>query len=77
MLPVGTKLRNGKYVIKRQLGSGGFGNTYLVIDVNSGIQYAIKEFFMKGCNLREGTTVTVSIPSKRSTFENQKVKFLK
>lgn len=77
MLPVGTKLRNGKYVIKRQLGSGGFGNTYLVIDVNSGIQYAIKEFFMKECNLRAGTTVTVSISSKRSTFENQKVKFLK
>ena len=30
MLSVGTVLRSGTYRIQKQIGSGGFGNTYMV-----------------------------------------------
>ena len=43
----GTTLQNGKYVILRTLGHGGFGITYEAEQVNLGRTVAIKEFFMK------------------------------
>ena len=77
MLPVGTMLRGGTYKITRQLSSGGFGNTYVVENVSFDETYAMKEFFMKGVNLREGETVTVSVPDNKATFESQKEKLKK
>ena len=71
MLPVGTLLRGGTYKITRQLSSGGFGNTYVVENVSFDETYAMKEFFMKGVNLRDGETVTVSVPDNKATFESQ------
>lgn len=77
MLPVGTLLMNGIYRIEKQIGAGGFGNTYVVKNLSSDRVYAMKEFFMKDINLREGMTVTVSIPGQKSTFEIQRSKFKK
>ena len=77
MLPVGTTLQGGKYRIERYLASGGFGNTYVVVNTAFDETFAMKEFFMKDCNLRNGHTVTVSIPDKRSFFEANREKFVK
>lgn len=77
MLPVGTLLHNGEYRIERQLGAGGFGNTYVVQNTAFGDLYAMKEFFMKGVNLREGNRVTVSVPDNHASFESQREKFKK
>lgn len=77
MLPVGTTLRDGTYKIEKQLSSGGFGNTYVVRNLIFDEIFAMKEFFMKGINLREEENVTVSVPDNKASFESQKGKFLK
>lgn len=77
MLPEGTMLRNGTYRIEKHLSSGGFGNTYLVRNVAFNELYALKEFFMKGINLRSGSEVTVSVPDNNDTYESQMDKFRK
>ena len=77
MLPEGTLLRNGTYRIEKHLSSGGFGNTYLVRNVAFNELYALKEFFMKGINLRSGHDVTVSVPDNNVTYESQMDKFRK
>lgn len=78
MLSVGTVL-HGTFRIDRYLASGGFGNTYLATNVNFGETYAIKEFFMKGVNQRNGDSVTVSVSNSDNlhTFESQKKKIKK
>lgn len=77
MLPVGTVLRAGTYQIEKQIGSGGFGNTYVVRNLVFDEVYAMKEFFMKGITLREGLDVTVSVADNKATFESQRNKFKK
>lgn len=47
LLQPGTMLRGGAYRVERSLSSGGFGNTYVVTNVNFDETYALKEFFMK------------------------------
>ena len=74
-LPPGTKLHNNTYRIDKYLGSGGFGNTYLVTKVSFNEIFAMKEFFMKDINLRSDETVSVNSPVNESTFESQKRKF--
>lgn len=46
-VPSGTVL-NGRYRIERVLGSGGFGHVYLVIDLSTHQQYALKEYLVSG-----------------------------
>ncbi len=76
LLPIGTLLRGGTCRIERYLGSGGFGNTYLVHHLGLDADMVVKEFFMRGINLRmEDKTVTVSIPDNHATFESQRAKF--
>ena len=41
-----TTLQNGKYIIERVIGSGGFGITYLALHNSLGHYFAIKEFFI-------------------------------
>ena len=77
MLPVGTVLRGGTYRIEKQINSGGFGNTYVVRNLTFDEVFAMKEFFMKEINLRDGMEVTVSIPSNKAAFESQRNKFKK
>ncbi len=77
MLAQGTLLRGGAYRIEKQLASGGFGNTYLVRNVAFDELYALKEFFMRGVNMRKGNDVTVSVPDNHASYDSQKEKFRK
>lgn len=78
MLKVGTVL-HGTYRIESYLSSGGFGNTYVATHINFNEKYAIKEFFMKGVNERDGnnTAVSVSNNEKVTEFTEQLEKFKK
>lgn len=79
MLSLGAVLQGGKYRIERYLSSGGFGNTYVVVNTVFEERYAMKEFFMKGISERESdsTTVSVSNSSNKEQFSSQKDKFKK
>ena len=75
----GKELQNGKYRIIDVLGQGGFGITYLALQVKLNRKVAIKEFFMKEhCNRDENSSF-VSVPSvgSRELVERFKQKFLK
>ena len=84
-LPQGTLL-HGKaysYRIERVLGQGSFGITYLASvkmqgalgSIDAQVKVAIKEFFMKEINGREGTTVTSG--SKGGLFADYRKKFVR
>ncbi len=79
MLPVGTLLQGGKYRIDRHLSSGGFGNTYVATNMMFEEQVAIKEFFMRGINQRDGDSVSVSVSNETNVtqFVSQMEKFRK
>ena len=68
MLKVGTIL-HGTYRIDSYLSSGGFGNTYVATHINFNEKYAIKEFFMKGVNERDGNNTTVSVSNNEKVIE--------
>ena len=77
MLPIGTVLHDN-YRVERYLSSGGFGNTYVVTHIHFKEQTALKEFFMKGINQRDGqTTVSVSNEENQEQFASQLEKFKK
>lgn len=79
MLRVGATLQMGKYRIERYLSSGGFGNTYVAYNTEFEETIAIKEFFLKGVNQRDGnnTTVSVSNSDNMTMFAEQLNKFKK
>ena len=79
LLPIGTLLQMGKYRIDSYLSSGGFGNTYVITNLQFDEQFAMKEFFMKGINERDDDSTTVSVSNKDNNlqFEQQRVKFKK
>lgn len=72
-------LQGGKYIIKKVLGQGGFGITYLAEHDLLGTKVAIKEFFMKDfCNREESTShVSVLTESGREQVVRFREKFLK
>ena len=72
-------LQGNKYKVESLLGSGGFGNTYLAVQVALGRKVAIKEFFMKDYCDRDESTSHIIIPteSSRQIVEKYKQKFLK
>lgn len=72
-----TTLQGGKYRIERVLGQGGFGITYLARNTVFDVNVAIKEFFMKDENDREGSLVTMPNSTKTELFRGQKEKFKK
>ena len=72
-----TTLQGGKYRIERVLGQGGFGITYLARNTVFDVDVAIKEFFMKDENDRDGSSVTMPNTTKQELFQGQMEKFKK
>lgn len=72
-------LQDGNYRILKVLGQGGFGITYLAIQVRLDRKVAIKEFFMKNfCERNEVTRqVTLGTAGSRETVNSCRKKFLK
>ena len=72
-------LQDGKYRILKVLGQGGFGITYLAIQVRLDRKVAIKEFFMKDfCERNETTSqVTLGTAGSREMVNSCREKFLK
>ena len=78
LLPVGATLQMGKYSIEHHLASGGFGNTYVVINTKFDERMAMKEFFMRGVSERnDHSTVSVSNAANQQSFDSQRDKFNK
>jgi len=78
-LKIGTKLKNGRYVIQRYIASGGFGNTYEVLDKFTSKKCAIKEFYLKNVVQRDNknSCIFVSNPLNNRIYDNSKEKFRK
>lgn len=77
-LKQGTLLQSGKYIIKRVLGQGGFGITYLAEQVSLKREVAVKEFFMKeSCERDAQGRVTVPTTGSKVQVEKYRAKFLK
>lgn len=79
VLPCGTMLQGGKYVITEKLGQGGFGITYLGKHVELESKVAIKEFFFKQFCERDIITSSVTVPTEgnRGLVEAFRRKFVK
>ena len=78
-LSEGTFLQGGRYRIDGLLGQGGFGITYLGVQVALGRKVAIKEFFMKDLHNRDTNTSQVYVGSNgsREQVECFRQKFIK
>ena len=79
MLRVGTLIHGGVYRIESYLASGGFGNTYVVRNVEFDEVYAMKEFYIKGVCQRDSNSTTISVSNDENinTFKQQLEKFKK
>ena len=78
-LQQGTILQSGKYIIKKVLGQGGFGITYLAENTMLEGKVAIKEFFFKEyCDRDDASShVTIGTSGNRELVERFKQKFIK
>ena len=65
VLPIGSVLE-GRYMIGRVLGKGGFGITYLAYDMKLGYRVAIKEYYPLGAAVRNTENLTVSAHSSET-----------
>lgn len=76
-LPLRTIL-SGQYLVGRVLGQGGFGITYLGIDLRLELKVAIKEFFPTSLSSRNANSTTLSVHEgdSREHFQYHLKKFL-
>ena len=78
-LKPGTRL-NGKYIVGRALGQGGFGITYLGRDTALDTPVAIKEYFWRECaerNNQLSNAITLSVQEQKESFIEGKDRFIK
>ncbi len=77
LLPVGTVLQ-GRYIVGKSIGNGGFGVTYIGLDSQLKRKIAIKEFFPNTLARRvdAGVDVTVSNQEDATRFQNGLDQFL-
>ncbi|MDO6588945.1 serine/threonine protein kinase [Loktanella sp. D2R18] len=76
-LPVGTDLLGGKFKIDRQIGSGGFGITYLVRDIYLERGVVIKECFPDAVSFRFGNQVRVNSPRFAEHYQKSVKMFMR
>ncbi len=76
VLGIGSILE-GRYLIGKTIGKGGFGITYLAYDVKMRCKVAIKEYYPYGIAVRGSDTKTVNVTSSdsKNTFEEGASKF--
>lgn len=75
-LQPGMTLQDGKYIIERVLGAGGFGITYYARHTSLDQHYAIKEFFIDGRCVRNTMRHTVNLQGiGPEMFEKYRKKF--
>ena len=70
-LPLNTIL-NGKYLVGRVLGEGGFGITYIGLELNLNMPVAIKEYYPNGFVSRNSTLSGITDITK---FQGEKLEF--
>jgi len=75
-LPSGTPLFNGRYVIERELGAGGFGITYKATDTLLSRSVAIKEFFLWEQCVRQGKNVVPLPTLKPQDYQDSRQEFI-
>lgn len=70
----------GKYLVGKAIGEGGFGITYIGMDLNLEMRVAIKEYYPNGCAIRDtsGNSCTVQSYSgeAQTFFETGREKFI-
>ncbi len=70
----------GKYLVGKAIGEGGFGITYIGMDLNLEMRVAIKEYYPNGCAIRDtsGNSYTVQSYSgeAQTFFETGREKFI-
>jgi formylglycine-generating enzyme required for sulfatase activity/tRNA A-37 threonylcarbamoyl transferase component Bud32 len=76
-LQLGAVLQNGKYIIERTIGAGGFGITYYARHSSLDSGCAIKEFFINGYCVRNTFDKTVSLSGMDADmYEKYRQKFI-
>jgi serine/threonine-protein kinase len=77
-LQPGTTLCNGKYLIERKIGEGGFGITYKAVQSNLGRMVCVKEYFPAGKCVRNIQSKTVHLQGiSEAVFEKYRQIFVK
>ena len=76
-LPVGYAL-NGRstYILGAYIGQGGFGITYIAIDIITGQRVAIKEYYPSHCCLRTNSVEVYSGAGQEATYSKGKQHFI-
>ena len=76
-LPSGTVLNDGRYIIDKKIGAGGFGITYSGHHSTLNKKIAIKEFFLNGYNMRNTSNNHVSLQGMEiDQFDHYRQRFI-
>lgn len=75
-LPIGYII-DRRYKVKRVLGQGGFGITYLTEDIELGRSVAVKELFLSGSSTRSSDQTVQSVSLAGMSFADFKAKFVR